>query len=257
MPTTVLAQNDAGVGAKNGINAFGAKNFFGTFAAPFAVIISGRPRPRRQHRAGSAPPLRSSGSKPRVDAHPHVLDRTYHSLVVSMSLPNSATSPRSRTSGARRFASSGKSARPSIAAARAGESSKWRQLNQRFAPNVRVRIPRQRNGSSAPLLYHAAARPHASDRSNDALLRYGPLCGLRRESSAKHHYRPRDEAYAAMISDGAVADHLVRSESAARWGKSAALKIWGTVDDRRTERIADRKRANRFPPGQRARRHSR
>jgi 3-dehydroquinate synthase len=38
MPTTVLAQNDAGVGVKNGINAFGAKNFLGVFAAPFAVI---------------------------------------------------------------------------------------------------------------------------------------------------------------------------------------------------------------------------
>lgn len=37
-PTTVLAQNDAGVGVKNGINAFGAKNFLGAFAAPFAVI---------------------------------------------------------------------------------------------------------------------------------------------------------------------------------------------------------------------------
>src|SRR5262249_56190112 len=32
MPTTVLAQNDAGIGIKNGINAFGAKNFLGTFA---------------------------------------------------------------------------------------------------------------------------------------------------------------------------------------------------------------------------------
>ncbi len=38
MPTTVLAQNDAGVGVKNGINAYGAKNLLGTFAAPFAVI---------------------------------------------------------------------------------------------------------------------------------------------------------------------------------------------------------------------------
>jgi 3-dehydroquinate synthase len=38
MPSTVLAQSDAGVGVKNGINAFGAKNFLGTFAAPFAVI---------------------------------------------------------------------------------------------------------------------------------------------------------------------------------------------------------------------------
>lgn len=38
IPTTVLAQNDAGVGVKNGINAFGAKNFLGTFCPPFAVI---------------------------------------------------------------------------------------------------------------------------------------------------------------------------------------------------------------------------
>jgi len=38
VPTTVLAQNDAGIGVKNGINAFSAKNFLGTFAAPFAVI---------------------------------------------------------------------------------------------------------------------------------------------------------------------------------------------------------------------------
>lgn len=38
MPTTVLAQNDAGVGVKNGVNAFGRKNFLGTFAPPFAVI---------------------------------------------------------------------------------------------------------------------------------------------------------------------------------------------------------------------------
>ncbi|MCW5807021.1 MAG: 3-dehydroquinate synthase [Deltaproteobacteria bacterium] len=38
VPTTVLAQNDAGVGVKNGINAHGAKNFLGAFAAPFAVI---------------------------------------------------------------------------------------------------------------------------------------------------------------------------------------------------------------------------
>jgi 3-dehydroquinate synthase len=38
VPTTVLAQNDAGVGVKNGINAFGTKNMIGTFAAPFAVI---------------------------------------------------------------------------------------------------------------------------------------------------------------------------------------------------------------------------
>jgi len=38
IPTTVLAQNDSGVGVKNGINAFGKKNFIGTFAPPHAVI---------------------------------------------------------------------------------------------------------------------------------------------------------------------------------------------------------------------------
>ena len=38
IPTTVLAQNDSGVGVKNGINAFGKKNFLGTFAPPFAVL---------------------------------------------------------------------------------------------------------------------------------------------------------------------------------------------------------------------------
>jgi 3-dehydroquinate synthase len=38
VPTTVLAQNDSGVGVKNGINAFGRKNFLGVFAAPYAVI---------------------------------------------------------------------------------------------------------------------------------------------------------------------------------------------------------------------------
>jgi 3-dehydroquinate synthase len=37
-PTTVLAQDDSGVGVKNGINAFGLKNLLGTFAPPFAVI---------------------------------------------------------------------------------------------------------------------------------------------------------------------------------------------------------------------------
>jgi 3-dehydroquinate synthase len=34
----VLSQNDAGVGVKTSVNAFGAKNFLGTFAPPFAVI---------------------------------------------------------------------------------------------------------------------------------------------------------------------------------------------------------------------------
>jgi 3-dehydroquinate synthase len=38
IPTTVLAQNDSGVGVKNGVNAFGKKNFLGCFAPPDAVL---------------------------------------------------------------------------------------------------------------------------------------------------------------------------------------------------------------------------
>jgi 3-dehydroquinate synthase len=38
IPTTTLSQADSGVGVKNGINAFGKKNFIGTFAPPFAVL---------------------------------------------------------------------------------------------------------------------------------------------------------------------------------------------------------------------------
>ena len=38
IPTTVLAQNDSGVGVKNGVNLQGMKNFVGTFAPPFAVL---------------------------------------------------------------------------------------------------------------------------------------------------------------------------------------------------------------------------
>lgn len=38
IPTTVLSQNDSGVGVKNGINYKGKKNFLGTFAPPVAVF---------------------------------------------------------------------------------------------------------------------------------------------------------------------------------------------------------------------------
>ena len=38
LPTTTLSQADSGVGVKNGLNAFGQKNFIGTFTPPFAVI---------------------------------------------------------------------------------------------------------------------------------------------------------------------------------------------------------------------------
>src|SRR5690606_13634692 len=38
VPTTTLAQCDSGVGVKNGVNAFGKKNYLGTFAVPWAVV---------------------------------------------------------------------------------------------------------------------------------------------------------------------------------------------------------------------------
>jgi 3-dehydroquinate synthase len=53
IPSTTLSQADSGVGVKNGINAFGKKNFIGTFAIPvavindFALLYSLSPRDRR------------------------------------------------------------------------------------------------------------------------------------------------------------------------------------------------------------------
>lgn len=38
VPTTVLSQNDSGIGVKNSVNWRGKKNFLGTFAPPYAVI---------------------------------------------------------------------------------------------------------------------------------------------------------------------------------------------------------------------------
>lgn len=56
-PTTVLAQDDSGVGVKNAINAFGFKNLLGTFAPPFAVINDSAfldVLPEREKRGGMA-----------------------------------------------------------------------------------------------------------------------------------------------------------------------------------------------------------
>lgn len=55
VPTTTLSQADGGVGVKNGINAWGKKNFIGTFAPPFAVINDSdflEPLPATEKRAG-------------------------------------------------------------------------------------------------------------------------------------------------------------------------------------------------------------
>jgi 3-dehydroquinate synthase len=57
IPTTVLSQNDSGVGVKNAVNLNGVKNFVGTFAPPWAVLndfdFLAR-LPRRERAAGIA-----------------------------------------------------------------------------------------------------------------------------------------------------------------------------------------------------------
>jgi 3-dehydroquinate synthase len=69
MPTTVLAQNDAGVGVKNGVNAFGRKNFVGTFAPPFAIVNDFdflESLPERDKRAGIAEAIKVALIKDRA-----------------------------------------------------------------------------------------------------------------------------------------------------------------------------------------------
>jgi 3-dehydroquinate synthase len=56
-PTTVLAQDDSGVGVKNAVNSLGLKNLIGTFAPPWAIINDSAfidPLPAREKRAGMA-----------------------------------------------------------------------------------------------------------------------------------------------------------------------------------------------------------
>jgi 3-dehydroquinate synthase len=63
VPTTVLAQNDAGLGVKNSINAFGKKNFIGTFAPARAIINDERfleSLPQRDWIAGVAEAMKVS-----------------------------------------------------------------------------------------------------------------------------------------------------------------------------------------------------
>jgi 3-dehydroquinate synthase len=56
-PTTVLAQDDSGVGVKNAVNSLGLKNLVGTFAPPWAIINDSAfidALPAREKRAGMA-----------------------------------------------------------------------------------------------------------------------------------------------------------------------------------------------------------
>ena len=68
VPTTVLAQDDSAMGVKNGINAFGKKNYLGTFAPPFAVINDIaflRTLPDRHWRAGVSEAIKAALIKDR------------------------------------------------------------------------------------------------------------------------------------------------------------------------------------------------
>lgn len=69
IPTTVLAQNDAGIGVKNGINAFGHKNLLGAFYPANAVINDFQllsSLPRRDQIAGLAEAVKVAAIKDRV-----------------------------------------------------------------------------------------------------------------------------------------------------------------------------------------------
>lgn len=69
MPTTVLGQNDAGIGVKNAVNFLGRKNYLGTFVPPFAVINDFdflRTLPVRDQRAGMAEAVKVALIKDRI-----------------------------------------------------------------------------------------------------------------------------------------------------------------------------------------------
>ena len=69
VPTTVLAQDDSAMGVKNGINAFGKKNYLGTFAPPFAVINDAtflQTLPDRHWRAGVSEAIKAALIKDRA-----------------------------------------------------------------------------------------------------------------------------------------------------------------------------------------------
>lgn len=69
VPTTVLAQDDSAMGVKNGINAFGKKNYLGTFAPPFAVINDTsflETLPDRHWRAGVSEAIKAALIKDRA-----------------------------------------------------------------------------------------------------------------------------------------------------------------------------------------------
>jgi 3-dehydroquinate synthase len=69
LPTTVLSQNDSGLGVKTSVNRFGKKNFLGTFTPPFAVINDFEfldSLPDRDWRSGTAEAVKVSLIKDRA-----------------------------------------------------------------------------------------------------------------------------------------------------------------------------------------------
>src|SRR6266576_937239 len=82
-PTTVLAQNDSGVGIKNAVNQFGLKNLVGSFAPPWAIINDSSfidMLPPREKRAGMAEAvkvalIRDGKFYSWLEAHAHELAR--------------------------------------------------------------------------------------------------------------------------------------------------------------------------------------
>jgi 3-dehydroquinate synthase len=69
VPTTVLSQDDSAMGVKNGVNAFGKKNYLGTFAPPFAVINDAeflKTLPDREWRAGISEAIKAALIKDRA-----------------------------------------------------------------------------------------------------------------------------------------------------------------------------------------------
>ncbi|MBR0774211.1 3-dehydroquinate synthase [Bradyrhizobium diazoefficiens] len=82
-PTTVLAQNDSGVGVKNAVNYLGVKNLVGTFAPPWAVINDSsflEVLPPREKRAGMAEAVKVALIRDRrfyewLERHAHDLAR--------------------------------------------------------------------------------------------------------------------------------------------------------------------------------------
>jgi len=89
------------------------------------------------------------------------------------------------------------------------------------------------SGGATDLAHHRSITPPHSRvlrlSSNDALLRYEPVARGAPPQFGKTAVTTRDEAYAAMISDGTVADHPGSFGDRRTSGKSAALELQGDL----------------------------